>query len=289
MSKVRPYLPLLGFVVPTVVLGYGVVIPGSCIAGVNELTVGFGTTILGAIFTYLAGQRAVKRCPACAEPPHLSRVARAINRQAASPHGLLGRLLGGYWRREHLHLNREVVARLGVHPGHRVLEIGSGPGDALDEAARRARGGKVIGIDASSLMVRLARERNLDAVLRGAVEVRLGDARSLTLEGETFDRIFSVHCIYFWDDLDGVLVHLVAALSRDGKLVLAFRPEGDAIPVRFRDPTYRFRHTDEVESAMRRAGLAEVNCERSATMPEVVLVVARRPAAASLSTPAGER
>jgi hypothetical protein len=59
IGKVRPYIPLLAFVLPTVVVGYGVVIPRSCIAGVNELTIGFGTTILGAVFTYVAGQRAV--------------------------------------------------------------------------------------------------------------------------------------------------------------------------------------------------------------------------------------
>jgi hypothetical protein len=59
MIHVRPYLPLVGFVVPTVVVGYGIVIPRSCIAGVNELTIGFATTIVGAIVTYIAGQRAV--------------------------------------------------------------------------------------------------------------------------------------------------------------------------------------------------------------------------------------
>jgi ABC-type Fe3+ transport system permease subunit len=50
--------PLLGFVVPTVVIGYGFVIPRSCIAGVNELTIGFATTIVGACFTYVLGVRA---------------------------------------------------------------------------------------------------------------------------------------------------------------------------------------------------------------------------------------
>lgn len=58
-SRVRPYIPLVAFVVPTVIVGYGVVIPRSCIAGVNELTIGFGVTILGAVVTYIAGQRAV--------------------------------------------------------------------------------------------------------------------------------------------------------------------------------------------------------------------------------------
>jgi hypothetical protein len=54
-------LPLLSFVVPTLVMGYGVVIPRSCIAGVNALSVGFGTTVLGACISYFAGMRAALR------------------------------------------------------------------------------------------------------------------------------------------------------------------------------------------------------------------------------------
>ena len=59
--KLRYYIPLVGFVVPTVVIGYGVVIPRSCIAGINDLTLGFGTTILGACVTYVLGLRAARR------------------------------------------------------------------------------------------------------------------------------------------------------------------------------------------------------------------------------------
>jgi hypothetical protein len=53
--------PLVSFVVPTVVLGYGFVIPRSCIAGLNELTIGFGTTVLGACVTYVLGVRQARR------------------------------------------------------------------------------------------------------------------------------------------------------------------------------------------------------------------------------------
>jgi hypothetical protein len=59
--QARDLVPLAGFVVPTVIIGYGVVIPRSPIAGVNELTVGFGMTIVGAIVTYLVGVRAARR------------------------------------------------------------------------------------------------------------------------------------------------------------------------------------------------------------------------------------
>jgi hypothetical protein len=57
----RLYLPLIGYVVPTVVIGYGFVIPRSCIAGVNELTIGFGVAILGACVTYVVGVAAATR------------------------------------------------------------------------------------------------------------------------------------------------------------------------------------------------------------------------------------
>ena len=59
--KARHYTPLVGFVVPTIVIGYGVVIPRSCIAGVNDLTLGFAASIVGACVTYILGLRTVLR------------------------------------------------------------------------------------------------------------------------------------------------------------------------------------------------------------------------------------
>jgi ABC-type Fe3+ transport system permease subunit len=59
--RLRHLAPLAGFVVPTVVIGYGFVIPRSCIAGWNELTLGFGATVVGACLTYLAGLRLAAR------------------------------------------------------------------------------------------------------------------------------------------------------------------------------------------------------------------------------------
>lgn len=59
--KVRHLIPLIGFIVPTVAIGFGVVIPRSCIAGVNELTIGFASTIAGACLSYWLGVRGALR------------------------------------------------------------------------------------------------------------------------------------------------------------------------------------------------------------------------------------
>lgn len=59
--KLRHFYPLIGFVIPTLVIGYGFVIPRSCIAGINDLTIGFASSVVGACMTYWFGVRAVAR------------------------------------------------------------------------------------------------------------------------------------------------------------------------------------------------------------------------------------
>ena len=49
------YVPLVGHVVPTLVIGFGFVIPGSPIEGINTYTIGFLSAVLGFIPAYVAG------------------------------------------------------------------------------------------------------------------------------------------------------------------------------------------------------------------------------------------
>jgi hypothetical protein len=59
--KLRHWTPLFGFVLPNLIIGYGFVIPQSVIAGVNQLTIGFGITLAAACLTYWMGVRSVLR------------------------------------------------------------------------------------------------------------------------------------------------------------------------------------------------------------------------------------
>jgi hypothetical protein len=55
--RLADLVPLVGFIVPTVILGYGFVLPRHGLGGFNELSVGFGTSILAASVTYVLGVR----------------------------------------------------------------------------------------------------------------------------------------------------------------------------------------------------------------------------------------
>jgi hypothetical protein len=81
--KSRHFLPLLGFVLPTLAIGYGIVILRSCIAGINAQSVGFGSTVLGGL-SYLTGIR-------------LASEDRPASYGATTRWGVLSSSLGG-WR-----------------------------------------------------------------------------------------------------------------------------------------------------------------------------------------------
>lgn len=59
--KAWVYAPLVGHVVPTLVIGFGFVIPGSPIEGVNTYTIGFLSAVLGFIPAYVAGITIARR------------------------------------------------------------------------------------------------------------------------------------------------------------------------------------------------------------------------------------
>jgi SAM-dependent methyltransferase len=277
MWKVRYYVPLIGFIVPTLVIGYGFVIPCSCIAGVNELSVGFGSTVLGAALTYFAGIRTATRTACPARAPWRVRVARYLNRQASHPRGLFGRLLGVIWTFEHRNINDETLELLEIAPTDRVLEVGSGPGWGLSKAAQRAKQGRVTGLDVSEVMIAMARRRNRCAIRTGHVEVSLISEDDLGLRPESFDRAFSIHCIYFWKEPVQTLEQIARALRPGGRLALTFRADSVNLPARIRDETYRFYDPAEVETMVTAAGFEDARVVVHARGGEsVVSVIAHR-------------
>lgn len=59
--RLRLWLPLVGFVVPSIVIGYGFVLPRNGYGGINELSIGFATTILGGALSYALGIREARK------------------------------------------------------------------------------------------------------------------------------------------------------------------------------------------------------------------------------------
>lgn len=150
---------------------------------------------------------------------------RFIASQFRTPSGLLGRLIGNGMARGNEPEARWTIDLLNIQPDTRVLEIGFGPGVAIEYAAERAPQGHVSGIDYSKTMVQIARKRNASAIRTGLVDLTYGDVRSLPYEDEAFDRAVTIHCIYFWAEPITCLREVRRVLRTNGVLAITIQPK----------------------------------------------------------------
>ena len=81
-----------------------------------------------------------------------------------------------------------ILTKIGVQPGHTLLDIGCGWGALVLRAAQKF-GARCVGVTLSQNQFDLARERVAQAGLQDRIEIRLQDYRDVTGE---FDRITSV-------------------------------------------------------------------------------------------------
>ena len=269
MWKLRYYWPLIGFVVPSIVIGYGIVLPSNGAAGWNSMTIGFAANLCGAMVAYTLGIASALKTSCPASVPWRVRISRYMNRQASNPHGPFGRILAEIWKREHRRINRKTLDLLDIEPGAHLLELGCGPGEALNDAIQR--GAFAVGLDVSATMVAIAKRRNHDALERRCAEVRLVRDGTLDLSDAAFDGVYSVHCLYFWQSPERTLRDIAKALRPGGRLVLAYMPDTDKVPARFRDVTYSLYTPARLEELLTAAGFVNAATRSFSDIPGPVV------------------
>lgn len=142
------------------------------------------------------------------------------NRQYKSPRGMIGRLAGARMVRQHGPETAWTLSLLDVQPTDTVLEVGFGAGQGIKLAAEKASDGCVMGIDLSELMVQVATRRNAQAVKAGRVVLSRGNVMALPFEDQYFDKIMTVHTLYFWSEPTQALSELYRVLKPGGRLVI---------------------------------------------------------------------
>ena len=199
----------------------------------------------------------------------------ALVSQFHRPRGLGGRAAGWVMatRGSNRKRNLWAVGLLDVQPNDRVLEIGFGPGIAIQEIARRTTNGLVVGVDHSEVMVRQARRRNTAAVRAGRVDLRLGTAEHLPALDAPFDKILAVNSLMFWDDPTARLEELRGLLRPGGRIAIAYQPRG---PGSSDDTAAQAGH--EMAEQFGAAGFTEIRVETLDLRPtNAVCVLGVRP------------
>lgn len=152
--------------------------------------------------------------------------------------------------------NVAIVERAGLGPDDRFLDIGCGPGAALEQAA--ATGAHVAGVDPSPSMVARAAARVPTA------DVRVGSAEELPFPDDHFTVVVNVASFHHWADRDKGLREVLRVLGPGGRLLVmegmikagkdghGLTPTGaESLAARFLELGYVDAKTEVVETGWR--------------------------------------
>lgn len=157
----------------------------------------------------------------------------------------------------------QVIDKITVGAGHKVLDLGCGNGWATRIFGKIAPGSQGIGVDVSPQMIARAEELH---VLTHRCRYEVGSFEELPFKDGMFERVFSMEALYYAVDVDKALAEAFRVLKSGGDIdvVIDFYKERPAtegwaekVPV-----TMHFLGEDEWKQRFEKAGFTDVATER---------------------------
>jgi len=115
---------------------------------------------------------------------------------------------------------KKVVALIKDSGAKSVLDIATGTGDLAIMIAENTNAEKVIGLDISSGMLEVGKEKVIEAALNDKIEMVLGDSEKLPFEENSFDAITVSYGVRNFEDLNRGLSEIYRVLKPGGLFVV---------------------------------------------------------------------
>jgi ubiquinone/menaquinone biosynthesis C-methylase UbiE len=162
--------------------------------------------------------------------------------------------------------NPQAIAAL--QPGEVVLDLGSGAGfDSFLAARKVGETGRVIGVDMTPDMIRLARE-NAEKGGYENVEFRLGEIENLPVDDNSADVILSNCVINLSPDKPAVYQEAYRVLKKGGRLAISDMVASVELPPEIKNDLTLYSscvsgalQVDELQSILEKAGFLDIRIQ----------------------------
>ena len=143
-----------------------------------------------------------------------------IAKQLGNPSGIGGRIVFAVMNRQNRPLYEDVIHLLSLADTDSVLDIGCGNGNVLNMLAN-CYGCMLTGIDFSASAVKSALSRNRKFVKNERMNFICQDMKRLPFPDNSFDKVYSINTVYFWNNLDDVMAEIRRVLKPNGLFINA--------------------------------------------------------------------
>lgn len=150
---------------------------------------------------------------------------QAIASQLKNPSGEKGIEMANMMNETNINMTRHSIQNLNISKENKVLELGHGNAGHAAFLFEQADNLKYYGLEMSELMFQEARQMNRNFVSQKQAFFSLYDGNKIPFEDESFDKIFTVNTIYFWQEPEKLLLEIYRVLKTNGNFCLTFAEE----------------------------------------------------------------
>lgn len=148
-----------------------------------------------------------------------------MTKQLRKPSGLLAGKVSSKMNEMNEVVYNFTLENMNIGENDSILEIGFGNGKFFDKLFANAQNIKVWGIDFSKDMVAMAIKKNQSLIRAAKLKLQIGSSDNLPFANDTFDKVFCINVIYFWDQPEKHLNEVHRVLKPNGQFFAAIRPK----------------------------------------------------------------
>jgi ubiquinone/menaquinone biosynthesis C-methylase UbiE len=145
-----------------------------------------------------------------------------LARQLRNPSGENGISTGIKMNNTNSNMINCTLETLKITDNETILEIGPGNGLHLSQLMSLAKNIQYYGVDVSETMITEAKKINAQIVASGKASFLRSDGQLIPFPKNTFDKIFTVNTIYFWENPNQYMAEIIRVLISGGTFSIAF-------------------------------------------------------------------
>jgi ubiquinone/menaquinone biosynthesis C-methylase UbiE len=150
-------------------------------------------------------------------------ISKRIAKQLRKPFGILAGKVGNEMNKTNGFLYGFTIGEMQLKDNESILEIGFGNGNFFEKVFSAASNLKIAGLDFSPEMVKAAAAKNQSSVNTGKLTLQFGSSDKIPFPDNSFDKVFCINVIYFWDQPADHLKEIYRVLKPGGTFYTSIR------------------------------------------------------------------
>ncbi len=160
-------------------------------------------------------------------------LSKILAKQLRKPGGILAGKVGNKMNKINSFLYDFTIDAMQLKDNESILEIGFGNGKFFDRIFSTANNLTIYGLDFSSEMVKEASANNPSTTNSGKLTLQFGSSDKIPFDDNSFDKVFCINVIYFWEQPADHLKEIYRVLKPGGTFYTAMRTKESLVQMPF--------------------------------------------------------